>query len=85
MTMDEIKKQKYRELIYKYEGEDPDKIINLQIQKVIKETARLIGLLEESHKIFERDSKEFRSIRESGNSFLNDLVLTARELKIQVQ
>ena len=83
--MDEIKKQKYRGLIRKYEGEAPDQIINLQIQKVIKETASLIGLLEERHKIFEKDSKEFEAIRESGNSFLNDLVLAARELKIQVQ
>ena len=83
--MDEIDKKKYVELLHKHEGEDLDKLINLQIQKVIKETAKLIGMLEESRQILEVDTKEYKSMREFGNPFLHSLVLIAKELNIQVQ
>jgi len=83
--MKEKDKKEYLDFLNKYEGEDLNQVIKIQIQNVIKETARLIGLVEEGRQILDMESEEYKSIREFGNSFLHDLVLTAKKLNIQVQ
>ena len=85
MEMNEKDKQEYIKLIHKYEGENFDQIIKIQIQNVVRETARLIGLLEAGNQVLDIDSKEYKSIREFGSSFLHKLVLTGKELNVQLQ
>jgi hypothetical protein len=67
------------------EGKDFHQEIKLQIQKVTKETAKLIGLLEGGLQTAGIDSPEYRGIREFGTTFLNELVRVAGRLDIQLQ
>jgi hypothetical protein len=85
MKMDENDKQNYMKYLQEVEGDDFHQVIKLQIQKVVKETAKLIGLLEGGFQIAGIDSLEYKMIREFGTTFLNELVRTARKLDVQLQ
>ena len=78
-------KEMYLEYLQTDEGDDFHRGIKLQIQKVTKETAKLIGLLEGGLQTAGIDSPEYKSIREFGTSFLNELVRVARKLDVQLQ
>jgi len=83
--MDENDRQKYIKYFQEVEGDDFPQVIKLQIQKVVKETAKLIGLLEGGSQMAGIDSPEYTLIREFGTTFLNELVRTARRLDVQLQ
>lgn len=85
MKIDENDKQKYIKYFQEVEGDDFQQVIKLQIQKVVKETARLIGLLEGAFQMAGIDSPEYKMIREFGPPFLNELVRTGRKLNVQLQ
>ena len=85
MKIDENDKQKYIKYFQEVEGEDFDQVVKLQIQIVVKETARLIGLLEGGFQMAGIDSPEYKQIREFGATFLNELVRTGRKLNVQLQ
>jgi len=67
------------------EGDDFHRGIKLQIQIVVKETAKLIGLLEGGLQETGIDSPQYKAIREFGTAFLNELVRTGRRLDVQLQ
>jgi hypothetical protein len=67
------------------EGDDFHQAIKIQIQRVAKETANLIGLLEGGLQKAGIDSSEYKMIREFGTTFLDELVRTARKLDVQLQ
>ena len=71
MIMNENDKQKYINYFKEVEGKDFNQTINLQIQTVVREIARLVGLLEGGYQIAGIDSSEFALIRKSGSAFLN--------------
>ena len=85
MKIDESDKQKYVKYFQEVEGDDFEQVIKLQIQKVVKETARLIGLVEGASQIAGIDSSEYNMIREFGPPFLDELVRTGRKLDVQLQ
>jgi hypothetical protein len=85
MVIDEIKKHKYIKYFKEVEGEDFVQVIRVQIQKVVKETARLIGLLEGGYQLAGIDSSEYKKIREFSPDFLDKLMHTAKELNVQIQ
>ncbi len=67
------------------ETDDFDRGIRLQIQIVVKETAKLIGLLEGGLREAGIDSPEYKAIREFGTGFLHELVRTGKRLNVQLQ
>ena len=83
--MDEENKQKFTEYFKEAEGDDFHQVIKVQIQRVVKETARLIGLLEGGSQIAHVDSPEYEMIRGFAPLFLDKLVDTARKLNVQLQ
>jgi hypothetical protein len=85
MKMDENDRQKHIKYFQEVEGDDFHQVIKVQIQKAVKETARLIGLLEGGFQMAGIDSPEYKLIREFGTQFLNELVRTARRLDVQLQ
>jgi hypothetical protein len=85
MEMNEKEQSKRWEPFGDLEGDDFHEAIKIQIQKVTKETANLIGLLEGGLQKAGIDSNEYQMIREFGTTFLNDLVRTARKLDVQLQ
>ncbi len=85
MEITENNKQQYIKYFKEVEGDDFDKAIKIRIQTVVGEIARLVGILEGGYQIAGIDSPEYKSIRESGSSFLNELVRTAGKLNIQLQ
>ena len=85
MKINENDKQEYIKYFKETEGNNFDQVISLQIQTVVREIARLVGLLEGGYQIARMDSSEYRLIRESGASFLNELVRIARKLNVQLQ
>jgi hypothetical protein len=85
MRNDEKSKQKYIKYFKEAEGDDFHQVIKLQLQKVVKETARLVGLVEEGYQMAGIDTLEYKKIREIGPKFLNDLVDTAKKLDVQIQ
>jgi Arc/MetJ family transcription regulator len=84
MKMNENDKRKYVEQSQNVE-EDFHQTIKIQIQKVTKETATLIALLEWAVRKTGTDSSEHKMIREFGTKFLNDLVRAARKLDVLLQ
>jgi hypothetical protein len=76
---------KHLEYFQGAEGDDFHQVIKLQIQKVAKETANLLGMLEGGLQKAGIDSPEYKIIREFGTTFLNELVRTARRLDVQLQ
>ncbi|MBN1533044.1 MAG: hypothetical protein JXA20_10310 [Spirochaetes bacterium] len=83
MAMDE--RERYARYFQEVEGEDFDKVIGMQIQATVRETARLVGLLEGGYRVAGIDSPEYASIRSTGSSFLKDLVDVARRLNVPLQ
>lgn len=66
-------------------GENFHQGVKLQIQKVAKETAELIGLLEGNLQGAGIDTPEYKRIREFGKTFLSELVRVAGRLDVQLQ
>jgi hypothetical protein len=85
MEMNDNEQSKHGEAFGDLEGDDFHQAIKIQIQRVTKETANLIGLLEGGLQKAGIDSTEYKMIREFGTTFLNDLVRTARKLDVQLQ
>jgi len=85
MEMDENDTRKYVERVPDVKGDDFHQAIKIQIQRVAKETATLIGDLEWGLQKAGINSSEYKMIREFGTTFLNELVRTARKLDVQLQ
>ena len=85
MKLNDSDKQKYMDYFREFEGQDFDEIIKVQIQVVIRETARLAGLLEGGEVIAGVDSPDYKLIKETASSFLNDMIKSARKLHVQLQ
>jgi predicted aconitase len=85
MKMNKNKQRQNERYFQGLEGEDFHKAVKIQIQRVAKETANLIGLLEGGLQKAGIDSSEYKMIRDFGTSFLDDLVRIARKLCVQLQ
>lgn len=85
MKLNDSDKQKYMDYFKEFEGQDFDEVIKVQIQTVIRETARLAGLLESGAKVAGIESPEYKSIKDTASSFLNEMIKGARKLHVQLQ
>lgn len=83
--MDENDRLDYIKYFQEVEGKDFDHVIRIQVQSAVKETARLVGLLEEGYKLAGIDSPEYKKLRDNGQEYLNHLIHIAKRLQIQIQ
>ena len=82
MELKDDLKQQYLNLIKNSENTDPEQLIKIQIQNVVRELSKLLGLLEGEIKLFKEDSPEYifmtsekiNVIRESGSEYLGNFV-----------
>ncbi len=85
MKMTEVERQEYMKAFQELEGPDIDKVIRLQIQKALRETAKLVGLIQVGSEVFHIDSSEYQLIRTFGATFLGHVARCAGKLDIQFQ
>ena len=85
MDITDEQKKEILTIIENSEGMEVDEVINLQIERVARDVAKLIWLLEGGNRLFGIDSEIFRKLKTSGSAFLNHLVDAAIKLKIQLQ
>lgn len=85
MKINDNDTRKYAEHFQDVEGDDVHQAIKIQIQRVTKETATLIGHLEWGLQKADINSSEYKMIKESGTTFLNELVRMAGKLNVQLQ
>ncbi len=85
MNIREEEKILIKKFIEKSEGLEIDEAIKTQVQNVLRELAKLLGLIDGELELFNIETNEIKQLRESGSIFFKNVVKIARKMDIQMQ